>query len=62
MEDINIQNAYEFFKLITLDDEGRLIIQIGDGIDTQEKGLNQYYTYKKIKLTQEGYLKVEIKK
>ena len=62
MEKIDIQNAYQFFKHIALDDEGRLIIHIGNGIYSQSKGTNQYYTYKGIKLTQEGHVIVEIKK
>lgn len=54
MDDFNYK---EFFENIKLDDGGNIIAVLQDGASvTFEKGISQYNTYKKIKLTNEGYL------
>jgi len=52
-----IINAKRFFEKIVLDNDGNIIIVIENRINPLKKGISQYNTFKKLSLTQEGYLK-----
>jgi hypothetical protein len=52
-----IINAKSFFEKIVLDDNGNIVIVIENKINPIKKGISQYNTFKKLSLTQEGYLK-----
>lgn len=55
------RNYREFFENIKLDENGNLmcIIQTDEGV-TLDKGINMYNTYKKLELTNDGYIKLII--
>ena len=55
---MDIKNKRKFFQNIKLDDEGRVVVFLDTKIDPIEKGKNEYNTYNKLIITQEGYLKI----
>ena len=58
---MDVKNYREFFENIQLDENGNLkcILQTDEGV-TLEKGINMYNTYKKLELTNDGYIKITI--
>lgn len=52
-----IINAKRFFENIVLDNNGNIVIIIENKVNPLKKGISQYNTFKKLSLTQEGYLK-----
>ena len=58
MADINVKNQFDFFKNIKLDDDGALKVELFDKKIPVTKEGSQYKVYKKIVLTEEGYLKI----
>ena len=56
---MNVNNQKEFFENIQLDANGNVIaVLVASPTSTDEKGINQYNTFKKLELTAEGYLKI----
>ena len=54
---MNVRNQKKFFKDVYLDNEGNMVIFSSVTSGAIEKGNDQYKTFKKLKLTAEGYLK-----
>ena len=52
-----VTNQKKFFKDVYLDAEGNMVIFSSVTSGAIEKGVNQYKTFNKLKLTTEGYLK-----
>ena len=52
-----VTNQKKFFKDVYLDAEGNMVIFSSVTSGAIEKGVNQYKTFNKLKLTAEGYLK-----
>jgi len=55
---MNINNQKKFFQQIALDENGNIIIVVESKDNPINKGISQYNTFKKLKLTDEGYLTV----
>ena len=55
---MNVNDQKRLFQNIELDENGNMIVQLEVKADPSEKGINQYNTFQKLKLTNEGYLKV----
>jgi hypothetical protein len=58
MADIQINNQKEFFDKIILADNGVLIISVKPISSPIELSQSQYNFYKKVKLSEEGFLNV----
>jgi len=58
---MDLRNYREFFENIQLDENGNImcILQSDEGV-TLEKGVSMYNTYKKLELTNDGYIKITI--
>lgn len=55
---MNVNDQKRFFNNIELDKNGNMIVQIEVKTDPLEKGVSQYNTFNKLKITAEGYLKI----
>lgn len=55
---MNINNQKNFFQQIALDENGNMIIIVESKDNPIEKGVSQYNTFKKLRLTDDGYLTV----
>ena len=55
---MNVNDQKRFFQNIELDENGNVVVQIEVKADPLEKGVSQYNTFQKLKLTNEGSLKI----
>ena len=55
---MNVNDQKRFFQNIELDENGNMIVQVEIKADPLEKGVSQYNTFKNLKLTNEGALKI----
>ena len=56
---MKVTSQKKFFRDIALDENGNIIVVIEDQAGTAEKGGSQYNTFKKLSITEEGYLKIK---
>ncbi len=56
---MKVTSQKKFFRDIALDENGNIIVYVEDQAGTAEKGENQYNTFKKLSITEEGYLKIK---
>lgn len=56
---MKVTSQKKFFRDIALDENGNIIVVVEDQAGTAEKGENQYNTFNKLTMTEEGYLKIK---
>lgn len=54
---MDVNNKRKFFQNIALDDSGNMIVVLEDKAGDVSNGVSQYNTFKKLQLTESGYLK-----
>lgn len=55
---MNVNSKKKFFQEIALDESGNMIVSIENEAGNESKGVSQYNAFKKLTITNEGYLKI----